>query len=60
MCYLDLNEVFKLGQVCVFFNQILKSPMFIKFFITQTEKTKIDVSLNHFTNSAGAQQQVDK
>lgn len=51
MCYLDLNEAFKLGQVCIFFNQIIRSPLFIKYFVTQNEKTKIDVSLNHFTNS---------
>jgi len=46
MCYLHLSDAFRLGQVCIFFNQITKSPLFIKFFVTLNEKTKIDVSAN--------------
>jgi hypothetical protein len=46
-----MDEAFKLGQVCVFFNQIVKSPMFIKYFVTLSEKTKIDVSMNHFSGA---------
>lgn len=53
MCYFDLDEAFKLGQVCVFFNQIIKSPMFVKFFVTLNERTKIDVSLNQFSIKGG-------
>ena len=46
MCYLDLNDNLRLGQVCVYFNHITKSPLFIKFFMTLNEKTKIDISAN--------------
>ena len=49
MCYLELDECFKLGQVCVFFNLVVKSPMFMKFYITLSERTKIDVSAGHFS-----------
>lgn len=48
MAYMTLDECFKLSGVCVFFNLIVKSPMFIKFYVTFNEKTKIDVSLSHF------------
>ena len=47
MAYLDLDDAFKMGQVCVYFNQIIKSPLFIKYFVTLKEKTKVDVSLSH-------------
>ena len=53
---MTLDEAFKLGQVSVFFNQIIKSPLFIKFYVTLTEKTKIDVSLNHFNPSVAIEQ----
>jgi FtsZ-binding cell division protein ZapB len=55
MAYLSLDECLKLGQACVFFNQIVKSPMFIKFYVTLSEKTKIDVSLSHFGVEGGGQ-----
>jgi len=32
----------------VYFNQIVKSPMFMKFYMTLNERTKVDVSANHF------------
>jgi hypothetical protein len=32
----------------VYFNQITKSPMFMKFYMTLNERTKVDVSADHF------------
>ena len=51
MVFLDLDEAFKLGGVCVFFHQIVKSPLFIKFFVTLKERTKVEISPNHLTVS---------
>jgi hypothetical protein len=48
LVYLELDECLKLSQVCVFFNQMIKSPMFIKHYVTLREKTKVDVRPNHF------------
>lgn len=58
MAYLTLDECLQLGQVCVFFNQIVKSPLFIKFKVIQTEKTKIDVSSSHFSVEGQKQQEI--
>lgn len=49
MSYLELEECFKLGQVCVYFNQVIKSPIFVKYFVTLKERTRVDVSANHFS-----------
>lgn len=48
MVYLDLEECMKMDQICVYFNQLIKSPIFIKFMVQINERTKIDISLNTF------------
>mmetsp|Transcript_18399 Transcript_18399/g.31459 ORF Transcript_18399/g.31459 Transcript_18399/m.31459 type:complete len:192 (+) Transcript_18399:234-809(+) len=58
MSYLDVNEALKLGQVCVFFNQIVRSPLFLKFFITLKERTKIDVNVSYQNQTAKPDQQL--
>ncbi len=48
MVYLELEECLKMGQICVYFNLLVKSPLFIKFMVQINERTKIDISLNTF------------
>lgn len=50
--YMSLEDCMKVGQVSVFFNQLIKSPMFLKFWVKMSEKTKIDMSIDTFSNSA--------
>lgn len=37
-----------MGGVCIYFNMLVKSPLFIKFMVQINERTKIDISLNTF------------
>jgi len=45
---LKLDDCLVLGQTCIFFNQLVKSPLFVKYMVLVNEKTKIDVSLGAF------------
>ena len=33
MIYLDLEDCLKMGQLCVYFNMLTKSPLFVKFMV---------------------------
>lgn len=46
--YLKLDDCLILGQTCIYFNQLVKSPLFVKYMVLVNEKTKIDVSLGAF------------
>jgi hypothetical protein len=48
MVYLQLEDCLKMGQLCVYFNMLTKSPLFVKFMVQINERTKIDISLNTF------------
>lgn len=48
MVYLSLEDCMRMGQLCVYFNVLTKSPLFIKFMVQINERTKIDISLNTF------------
>ena len=48
MSYLTLEDSLKMGQLCVYFSQLTKSPLFVKFMVSINERTKIDISLNTF------------
>jgi len=48
LVFLDLEESLKMGGVCIYFNMLVKSPLFIKFMVQINERTKIDISLNTF------------
>lgn len=49
--YLKLDDCLVLGQTCIFFNQLVKSPLFVKYMVLVNEKTKIDVSLGAFSQA---------
>ena len=46
--YLKLNDCLVLGQTCIFFNQLVKSPLFVKYMVLANQKTKVDISLGAF------------
>jgi hypothetical protein len=48
MVYLNLEDCLKMGQLCVYFSMMTKSPLFVKFMVQINERTKIDISLNTF------------
>ena len=48
MVFLDLEDSLKMGGICVYFNMLVRSPLFIKFMVQINERTKIDISLNTF------------
>ena len=48
MVYLSLEDCLKMGQLCVYFSMLTKSPLFVKFMVQINERTKIDISLNTF------------
>jgi hypothetical protein len=48
MVYLSLEDCLKMGQLCVHFSLLTKSPLFVKFMVQINERTKIDISLNTF------------
>ena len=48
MVYLTLDDCLKMGQICVYFNNLTRSPLFIKYMVQINERTKIDISLNTF------------
>ena len=48
MCYMQIDECLKLGRVCVYFNQLTRSPIFVKHYVQVCQKTKVDVSANYF------------
>ena len=48
MPFLKLDDSLKLGQTCLFFNQLTRSPLFVKMQVNMNERTKIDVSLDTF------------
>lgn len=48
MAFLSLEEALKMSQICVYFNVLVRSPLFIKFMVQINERTKIDISLNTF------------
>ena len=51
--YLSLDDCLMLGQTCLYFNQMIKSPLFIKMQVKMREKTKIDISMNAFSQNRG-------
>ena len=46
--YLLLEDSLKMGQTCMYFSQLTRSPLYVKMQVSMNEKTKIDVSLNRF------------
>jgi hypothetical protein len=48
-----VDEVLGLTGVCVYFNSLIKSTFFIKYFITMKERTKIEISMDAFDQSLG-------
>ena len=46
--YVSLDDCFRLGQTCLHFNQLIKSPLFVKMQVKMHQNTKIDVSLGTF------------
>ena len=49
--FLSLSEALLLGQTCLHFNQLTKSPLFVRMQVSMRESTKIDVSLAAFGNN---------
>ena len=49
--YLSLKEALLLGQTCLHFNQLTKSPLFVRMQVAMRESTKIDISLATFGNN---------
>ena len=47
-CFLQLDDCLKLGQTCLFFSQLTRSPLFIKMQVAMNQSTKIDVSVNAY------------
>ena len=48
MPFLQLDESLCLGKTCLYFNQLTRSPIFVKLQVSMNERTKIDVSLDTF------------
>ena len=46
--FMQLDDCLKLGQTCLFFNQLTRSPLFVKMQVAMNERTKIDVSLDTY------------
>ena len=51
-CFLQLDDCLKLGQTCLFFSQLTRSPLFIKMQVAMNQSTKIDVSVNAYSGGA--------
>lgn len=49
--FISLDESMKVGQSCLYFNQLTRSPLFVKLQVSMNERTKIDVSLDTFGNN---------
>ena len=49
--FVSLGEALKVGQTCLHFNQLTKSPLFVRMQVSMRESTKIDVSLAAFGNN---------
>lgn len=54
MPFLQLDESLCLGKTCLYFNQLTRSPIFVKLQVSMNERTKIDVSLDTFGASRQA------
>ena len=48
--FMSLDDCLQLGATCVYFNSLVRSPIFLKFVVRFHEKTKIDVSLGAFAS----------
>lgn len=53
LSYLDLDEIFKLTGVCIYFNSLIKSTFFIKYIVALKERTKIEITFDTFVQHAG-------
>ena len=51
--FLTLDESLRVGQTCLYFNQLTRSPLFVKLQVSMNERTKIDVSLDCFGANTG-------
>lgn len=52
--FISLDQSMKVGQTCLYFNQLTRSPLFVKLQVSMNERTKIDVSLDTFGNNMGS------
>ena len=47
-CYLDLNEIINLTEVSEFFNSMIKSTIFLKYFVELHSKTQVAIRIGTF------------